>query len=424
MKSKWDIVNLGKYISQQSIRNRGLENIEVYSVTNSSGFTKSTDYFNKEVFSKNLSNYKLVTREQFAYNPSRINVGSIACLFDANFALVSPLYVIFEVDKDNLFPEYLLRYLKSNYGNVQIRNNTQGSVRDSLKYEGLEKIQIPLPPLDDQIRIAAVLTRAEKLIAKRKESIKALDELLKSTFLEMFGDPVRNEKGWDKKEFDSVVKDFRNGQSPVSTGNIKGKVYTLSAITGGIFKGNEYKISTFESINDNSIVKNDDFLICRGNGNINLVGRSVVVRDISDKIIFPDTMICANIDITKINKKFIELMWKLSFVRKQIENFSRTTNGTYKINQQSLKSIIIIVPPVNLQNQFAAIVEKVEVLKAKYTQSLTDLENLYGSLSQRAFKGELDLSKVPLEKENQVIELYDEGMAAATMTSELSASKK
>lgn len=174
MKSTWKIENLGKYITQQSIRNSGIENIEVYSVTNSEGFTKSTDYFSKEVFSKDLSNYKLVKRNQFAYNPSRINVGSIACLTATDYALVSPLYIIFEVDKGILYSEYLLRYLKSHYSIVQIKNNTQGSVRDSLKYNGLEKIQIPLPPLDDQSRIAAVLARAEKLIAKRKESVKAL----------------------------------------------------------------------------------------------------------------------------------------------------------------------------------------------------------------------------------------------------------
>jgi type I restriction enzyme S subunit len=82
-------------------------------------------------------------------------------------------------------------------GNLQIRANTEGAVRDSLKYKGLEKIKIPLPPLEDQKRIASILTRVEKLIVRRKESIQLLDELLKSTFLEMFGDPVRNEKGWE-----------------------------------------------------------------------------------------------------------------------------------------------------------------------------------------------------------------------------------
>jgi type I restriction enzyme S subunit len=301
-----------------------------------------------------------------------------------------------------------LKYLKIWFerNKQKLINQGRGVALQNLSATIIRNLEIPLPPLDDQIRIANVLGRAEALIAKRKEGIKTLDEFLKSTFLEMFGDPARNEKRWVKIVFESVVRDFRNGQSPVTTGHTEGKVYTLSAITGNSFKGDKYKISTFESIHDNSIVKNDDFLICRGNGNIKLVGRSAIVRDISDNIIFPDTMICANIDITKINKKFIEVMWKLPFIRSQIEQFARTTNGTYKINQQSLKSIMIIVPPIKLQFEFAAIVGKIESLKLRYKQSLSELESLYGSLSQRAFKGELDLSKVLVETDNENKELH------------------
>lgn len=205
MNSRWPIRNLGKYTKQTSLRNRGLHNITVYSVTNSQGFTRSEDYFSKEVFSKDLSNYKIVKKNEFAYNPSRINVGSIACLTESEEALISPLYIVFSINLQDLHPGYLLRYLKSNNGIVQIKNNTQGSVRDSLKYEGLEKILIPLPPLPEQIVIANILSKADSLIAKRRESLALLDAYLKSTFLEMFGDPVRNEKGWEVKRFSEIV---------------------------------------------------------------------------------------------------------------------------------------------------------------------------------------------------------------------------
>ena len=422
MRSKWKIVNLGKYISQQSIRNRGLENIEVYSVTNSDGFTKSTDYFSKEVFSKNLSNYKLVTKKQFAYNPSRINVGSIACLSDTDSALVSPLYIIFEVDKDNLFPDYLLRYLKSHYGNVQIRNNTQGSVRDSLKYEGLEKIQIPLPPLDDQIRIAAVLTRAEKLIAKRKESIMALDELLKSTFLEMFGDPVRNEKGWEKKRIDEIAEvkigpfgsllhaeDYVDNEVPLINPShiIDGEIvpdYMLT-ITSEKFK----ELESYQ-------LKIDDVVVARRGE----IGRCAIVR--TSKPLFCGT----GSMFIRIFCNYYPLLLQHQIYNTSLKSYlERKAKGvTMKnLNSTTLGNLQVLCPPLFLQNQFASIVEKVEALKTRYTQSLAELENLYGSLSQRAFKGELDLSKVPVEKDNQVTELQEEGMGKSFMTGELSVSK-
>ena len=148
MKSRFPIVELTKYVRQVSQRNRSEANIEVFSVTNSAGFTKSTDYFNKEVFSKDVSNYKIVNPGQFAYNPSRINVGSIDYLRHGTAVLVSPLYIVFEGNKE-IHADYLLRYLKSSWGSIQIRANTEGAVRDSLKFKGLGNIKLPLPRFED-----------------------------------------------------------------------------------------------------------------------------------------------------------------------------------------------------------------------------------------------------------------------------------
>jgi len=111
MNSRYPVVELGKHVRQVGQRNRSEADIEVFSVTNSEGFTRSTDYFSKEVFSKDVSNYKVVNPGQFAYNPSRINVGSIDYLRHGSSVLVSPLYIVFEGHKD-IHADYLLRYLK------------------------------------------------------------------------------------------------------------------------------------------------------------------------------------------------------------------------------------------------------------------------------------------------------------------------
>ena len=95
MNCRFPIVQLEKYNLQVSQRHRADADIEVFSVTNSEGFTRSTDYFSKEVFSKDVSNYKVVSPGQFAYNPSRINVGSIDYLRHSSSVLVSPLDIVF-----------------------------------------------------------------------------------------------------------------------------------------------------------------------------------------------------------------------------------------------------------------------------------------------------------------------------------------
>ena len=108
MKSK-----LGDFIKEYSIKNKENKYENVYSVTNSKGFIKSSEYFSKEVYSKDLSNYKIVLRNMMAYNPSRINVGSVAIQNKEDALIVSPLYVIFSVDESNLLTEYLNYFLHS-----------------------------------------------------------------------------------------------------------------------------------------------------------------------------------------------------------------------------------------------------------------------------------------------------------------------
>jgi type I restriction enzyme S subunit len=263
----------------------------------------------------------------------------------------------------------------------------------------LSKIEIPLTPLDDQKRIAHLLGKVEGLIARRKQHLQQLDDLLKSVFLEMFGDPVRNEKEWDKPVFETVISGMRNGLSPSKVGVHKGRVYTLSAITGDFFREIS-KEDTFSQIHEKYFPTDNDFLVCRGNGNINLVGKGYFFPGVSEGVIFPDTIIAVSIQPNTVNKHFLEALWKTRFIRQQIESNARTTNGAHKVNQGVIEKIKIIQPPIDLQNQFADIVEKVEGLKSRYQQSLADLESLYGALSQKAFKGELDLSRVVLTTED------------------------
>src|SRR3972149_6828192 len=122
--------------------------------------------------------------------------------YHGKFNAYQRTYVIQINKKEDLFCKYLFYFMRGYIDNL--RRMSIGGIIKYIKLNYLSDAKIPLPPLDDQIRIATVLTRAERLIAKRKESIKALDQLLQSTILEMFGDPVRNEKGWEKIRWDNL----------------------------------------------------------------------------------------------------------------------------------------------------------------------------------------------------------------------------
>ena len=187
------MAKMKEVIFEYSVRNKSGEDIPVYSVTNEKGFC--TDYFSKEVASKDRTTYKIVPRGYFAYNPSRINVGSIDWQNYEDKVIVSPLYVVFGVSK-YIDQQYLLHYFKSDKMLTLIKEYATGSVRDNLKLSILGEFPIKLRPIDEQRKIAAILDKIGDLISKRRQQLDKLDEMIKARFMEIFGDPETNTKNW------------------------------------------------------------------------------------------------------------------------------------------------------------------------------------------------------------------------------------
>ena len=265
----------------------------------------------------------------------------------------------------------------------------------------LKKIKIPLPPLDDQIRIAYLLGKVEGQIAQRKQNLQQLDELLKSVFLDMFGDPVRNEKGWDVLPLGSISE--IQGGLQVTT---KREVYALE--TPYLRVANVYRdrldLSEIKRIGLNQAemervrLKKGDLLLVEGHGNPKEIGRSAVWDGSIENCVHQNHLIRVRVNSAKIIAVYSSFFVNSSDGRRQMFKAGKTTSGLNTISSKNVKEMKISVPPLDLQNQFATIVEKIEGIKSRYQQSLTDLENLYSALSQKAFKGELDLSRVQLEK--------------------------
>ena len=371
-------VKLGSLISEYSVRNKADEDIPVYSVTNEQGFC--TGYFSKEVASQDRTTYKIVPRGCFAYNPSRINVGSVDVQECEDRVIVSPLYVVFSVD-EKLNSRYLLHYLKSDITLTFIKAYASGSVRDNLKFSILKDFPINLPSVEEQEQIVATLDGIEHLIELRKEEIASLEKLVKSRFIELF-----ESKSWETVRVDSIMFNMRNGVSPSNVGNHPAKVLTLSAITQGDFDPNSWKDGMFET--EPPIEKRvtaSDFYMCRGNGNKKLVGAGVYSKENRYDLVFPDTAIAATVDLQRVCLPYLFHAWKRPSVRDQIEACARTTNGTYKINQGVISNIELFLPPIDLQEQFAAFVEQTDKSKLAVQKALEELEILKKSLMQQYF---------------------------------------
>jgi type I restriction enzyme S subunit len=149
--------HVGNFAHEVSERNRGGNEARVLSVTNSRGFILPEDQFERRVASADLSNYKVVTRGQYAYNPSRINVGSIARLDDWDMGVLSPMYVVFGLDHAKVDSDYFLNWLDSHEARERIKKSAQGSVRETVSFTEFAAIAFPLPDLVRQAAIARYL---------------------------------------------------------------------------------------------------------------------------------------------------------------------------------------------------------------------------------------------------------------------------
>ena len=179
---KGSAVRLGDFIEEVTTRNKSNSCENVLSVSNKMGFIKQSEQFeDRTVASENKSNYKVVTEGCFAYNPARINVGSIALLSTYKIGIISPMYVCFKT-KSNLNSEYLNFYYQSGFFYKELQKKLEGSVRQCLTYENMSEILIPYVGIEEQKAIAATLNKFATLIATEEKYIKSLQKQ-KSYFL-------------------------------------------------------------------------------------------------------------------------------------------------------------------------------------------------------------------------------------------------
>lgn len=171
---KWTKGRLSTFLEEMTEKNKSAHVFNVKSISNKLGFINQSIQFTKKVASNDLSNYKIVKKGYIAYNPSRINVGSIALYHDEILSVISPMYVVIKT-KNGLDQKYFMYYVKTTIFNHYMKSQLSGSVRETLKFDDLSAIKIDLPSYDEQKAIVKVLETADKeieLLEKKLELLK------------------------------------------------------------------------------------------------------------------------------------------------------------------------------------------------------------------------------------------------------------
>lgn len=283
-------------------------------------------------------------------------------------------------------------FLQSQY--QYLRTKTTGATIPHINRKALDELEIPVLTLSDQLHIANLLSKAESLIARRKESIRLLDEYLKSTFLEMFGDPARNERGWEVKKLGELFDKSSIVDGPFGSAiNVKedyvldGEIPIIRTVNIKRFNFNKDDLKFIRKEKYDQIkrsnVQSGDIIISK-------------VGTIGNVCLFPSDFVEAVLSTTGSTRirntnpeiATLFLLYYLDFYKPKIMKMVLTGVQPF-LTLGHIKSFKIFIPPFKLQVKFAQIVEKTESLKSQYQNNLKELEQLYGSLSQRAFRGEM-----------------------------------
>jgi len=292
---------------------------------------------------------------------------------------------------DRIHNRFLYRYLKNK--TAYLNSLGRGSTFKEISKSIVEDVQIPLPPLPIQQKIADVLDLASTLIEKRKAQIARLDLLVKSKFIEMFGDPVVNPRKWTQKQLGEVLERkasngfFAKNHEYSNDGN--SQVMWVGDVVNRMY-------SNTTSLRKINVSKNDvkkyevqygDLLFCRSSLNVDGIGKaSMVPKNVRPKTLFECHIIRTTLNLSVCLPEFIQVLTTTNGFRSQILSKAKTATMT-TIGQDGICSNTIYLPPLKLQAHFAYFTNLVDASKNELQQGLKELELLYKSLMQKYFQG-------------------------------------
>jgi type I restriction enzyme S subunit len=290
-------------------------------------------------------------------------------------------------------PEIILcRYLKwllesPKYQRDIFGKSAGSALKNLAAISEIKKCKIPLPPLEEQRRIAAILDKADGVRRKHKEAIRLTEELLKSTFLEMFGDPVTNPKGWEICELQNVCNRVTDGthQPPNWADGGIPFLFVSNIVNGEIdFKVSKHitEESWFELTSRCPIEINDILYTTVGS-----YGNAALVRT-KNRFCFQRHIAHIKPDSRSIEPEFLLGMMQSDWIRQQADKQARGV-AQKTLNLRELKKFTIFTPPIEEQKKYVKLRQGVEKQLSYYRSALEQSENLFNSLLQRAFRGEL-----------------------------------
>ena len=341
----------------------------------------------EEITSKAISecNMKIVPKNTVVMS-FKLSIGKTAILKEDMYT--NEAIANFPIKNNSLISEYLYYAIKT----LNFDNTDRAVMGATLNKAKLNELKIPYCEINKQKEIVEVLNKAQELINKRKDQIAALDELVKSKFIEMFGDPITNPKNIEQVYLKDLSKLITKGASPNWQGieYVDDETQTLFVTSENVREGyidlskKKFLMDAFNEKQKRSVLQSGDFLI-------NIVGASIgraAQFNLDIKANINQAVALVRLKDGVINDKYLLTYLNSPKALKMYESM-QVSVARANLSLQNINDLEILLPPIELQNQFADFVKQVDKLKFEMEKSLKELEDNFNSLMEKAFNEEL-----------------------------------
>ncbi len=393
---EWEMKRLGEVIHKNDKRNKENFAFPVQSISNKFGFIDQEEYFDDRILASNdKSNYYIIEKGYFAYNPSRINVGSLAYKNDDKVSIISPLYISFFAEKKLIEDLFLFYWFGSKEFIKQMNIFITSGVRNTLGFENLIKIQIPVPSLSEQQKIAACLSSLDEFIAAERQKLELLKAHKKGLLQNLF---PQEDETVPKLRFPEFKKDGewevkRLGEVAIElVEKTKGRKFKLLSITAG--QGLVSQIEKFgreiagNSYSNYIVVKKNDFAYNKSSTKIFPQGEIGIVKEEEDCAVPNSIFICFRFHYDIIIPNFAKFLFDKNHHGTYLENIisvGARTHGALQVNKKDLFDVPIPFPSLPEQQKIAACLSSLDDLIAAQTQKIELLQQHKKGLLQGLF---------------------------------------
>lgn len=317
-------------------------------------------------------------------------VGIVEEQFPLSEAGINEHLFLLRANRKLLDPRYLYFYLRSEPGQLQVMSDFRGAAQGGITRGIGDKVQVPLPAIEEQRRLVDVLSRAESIVRMRREAEARAKEIIPALFLDMFGDPARNERGWDTVQLDTLIRETKLGMvrgSKDLSNEFRLPYLRMDSVSDGTIIAKRLKRTDASPAEEEAYALAIGDLLFNTRNSRELVGKAALVRHLPEPVtLFNNNLMRVRFHEARASPEFVADQFQTRFVQDQLESIKRGTTSVFAIYFKDLKTVKLRLPPIQAQRDFARRCDRLYELREPQRQATELAGSTFQSLLAGVFR--------------------------------------